>query len=85
VGFQTYGGLIIDASGNLYGMTIFVRRLEQQVRYGVRVDAQSGRGLDREVLHSSDNKNADGTDPQAGVFIDGSGNLNGTIQVGRRL
>jgi uncharacterized repeat protein (TIGR03803 family) len=58
------------------------RPLQQQVRYGVRVDAQSWRGWTEKVLHSFDNKGADGIDAQAGVVIDGSGSLYGTIQGG---
>jgi hypothetical protein len=77
-GFQAYGGLIIDASGNLYSTTTFVGAYNNKYGTVFELTPKAGGGWTEKVLYSFDNKNADRTDPQAGVFIDGSGNLNGT-------
>jgi uncharacterized repeat protein (TIGR03803 family) len=81
-GFQPYGGLIIDASGNFYGTTTFVGVYSNKYGTVFALTPKAGGGWTGKVLHSFDNKGADGIDSQAGVIIDGSGNLYGTIQGG---
>jgi uncharacterized repeat protein (TIGR03803 family) len=76
-GSQPNAPLIMDASGNLYGTT------SQGGRQGGGVVFEIA-GKTRTVLHDfcSAAECADGADPEAGLIMDGSGNLYGTTQGG---
>ncbi len=74
-GFNSYGGLIMDGSGNLYGTTA--------------AGGSSSKGTIFELAHGSSTittlASFDGTNgsaPEVGLLIDSSGNLYGTTTVG---
>jgi uncharacterized repeat protein (TIGR03803 family) len=74
-GANSYGTLIMDRQGNLYGTTAF--------------GGTSGEGTVFEVVHRRHRistlasfNGTNGADPFAGLIMDGSGNLYGTTQVG---
>ncbi len=77
-GVSPYAGLVIDASGNLYGTTIsggaFANGTVFELVYS------SGTYTER-VLYSF-GVTPDGVDPQAGLALDASGNLYGTTYGG---
>jgi uncharacterized repeat protein (TIGR03803 family) len=79
-GFYPVGSLVIDTSGNLYGVTsaggpgccgtVF------------ELSPSPGGVWTENILHSFTQANGDGGSPQAGVIMDSSGNLYGTTQAG---
>ena len=83
-GAAPYGTLVMDASGNLYGTTIFggaeidclIPNTTTAAGCGTvfKVDSSSN----ETVLHSFMPVSADGANPRGGVIIDASGNLYGT-------
>ncbi len=87
-GLYPQGALVFDSHGNLYGTT-------QQGGQGLC--AESGCGLVFElvphangswsttVLHEFNDGNGDGIEPDAGVILDGAGNLYGTTSGGGPL
>ncbi len=79
-GVDPNGGLIIDAAGNLYGMTY----MGGSYGYGTVFELTPGAGGDwtEEVLHSFNNNGKDGVDPYAGLIFDSAGNLYGTTSGG---
>jgi uncharacterized repeat protein (TIGR03803 family) len=74
-GFNPYGGLVIDASGNLYGTTYF----GGAYGYGTVFELipQAGGGWPEKVLHNFNNTGTDGEYP-FGSLIFNAGNLYGT-------
>jgi uncharacterized repeat protein (TIGR03803 family) len=74
------GGVILDASGNLYGTTSYGGV------YGVgtvfQLTARKNGKWAEKVLHSFDPNNNDGLVPEAGLTFDMAGNLYGTTVVG---
>jgi large repetitive protein len=81
-GAYPYGGLIMDASGNLYGTTIG----GGPGNGGTVFELVKSSGYSEQLLHSFTNSEgvggADGADPVAGLIMDGSGNLYGTTTYG---
>jgi uncharacterized repeat protein (TIGR03803 family) len=75
-----HGGLIIDAAGNLYGMTY----RGGFYGYGTvfELTPRAGGDWTEEVLHSFNNNGTDGVDPYAGLMFDSAGNLYGTTYGG---
>ncbi len=73
------GGLTLDASGNLYGMS------EYGGAYGdgalFELSPQTG-GWKEKILHSFNNNGKDGYNPDATLVFDASGNLYGTTTKG---
>jgi len=86
-GLVPSGGLIQDASGNLYGTTQYGGE-----NYGVgasigdgvvfELSPASGGAWTETVLHSFSDSHTDGGGPLTGVVIDGAGNLYGTTPNG---
>jgi uncharacterized repeat protein (TIGR03803 family) len=79
-GENPYGGLIMDAAGNLYGTT------QQGGIYGYfgtvfELTPAQGGGWSEKVLHSFGN-GTDGADPYGGLIMDAAGNLYGTTYGG---
>jgi uncharacterized repeat protein (TIGR03803 family) len=70
--------LILDGSGNLYGMT----QKGGTDTYGTvfELTPKAGGGWTEKVLHNFDGTT--GGSPQAGLIFDGSGNLYGTTPIG---
>jgi uncharacterized repeat protein (TIGR03803 family) len=78
-GLAPYAGLIMDASGNLYGTTY------EGGTSGVGTVFElvnSSGSYSEKVLHSFTNSGGDGLYPYAGVIMDASGNLYGTTYEG---
>jgi len=72
-------GLIMDASGNLYGTT----QVDGNARYGTVFElVKSSTGYTEKVLHSFTGGEVDGANPYAGLIMDASGNLYSTTYQG---
>jgi uncharacterized repeat protein (TIGR03803 family) len=76
--FPGPGSLLMDASGNLYGETLYGGH-----QFGVVFELvpQQGGGWTDIVLHAFLNK-ADGSNPSGGISMDAAGNLYGTCEHG---
>jgi uncharacterized repeat protein (TIGR03803 family) len=74
-GVNPYAGLVRDAAGNLYGTTF--NGGEAGVGVVFKLDAAS-----HETVLYSFTGAPDGANPQAGVVLDGAGNLYGTTSTG---
>jgi uncharacterized repeat protein (TIGR03803 family) len=79
-GYFPQGGLVFDASGNLYGTTPDGGTSSLGTVFELKHVA--GVGWSEEVLHSFDANGADGFFPEAGLSMDGAGNLYGTTDRG---
>jgi uncharacterized repeat protein (TIGR03803 family) len=79
-GSHPEAGLILDASGNLYGTTY------ESGAYGYgnvfELSPKAGGGWTEKILHSFGFNNGDGINPQTGVVMDAAGNLYGTTRGG---
>ena len=88
--FPSFGGLIFDSSGNLYGMTVGTGgtgNLPEQNAEGtifkLAPPAQQGDAWKETLLHSFPRPGGiDGSGPEGGVIFDQSGNLYGTTFYG---
>jgi uncharacterized repeat protein (TIGR03803 family) len=84
-GNDPVAGVIFDASGNLYGTTLY-----GGVGYGCgsgcgtvfELTPIAGGGWTETVLHTFYNNHTDGVGPYAGLIFDASGNLYGTTTAG---
>ena len=83
-GATPLGGLVFDASGNLYGTT-FAGGIHPCGGNGCgtvfELSPRQGGGYTEMVLHSFGN-GTDGTEPQAGLISDTAGNLYSTTEFG---
>lgn len=79
-GTDPFGGLILDASGNLYGTT----DVGGVHGFGIAFElSPSGAASWTEtILHQFDNNGVDGLNPEGGLIMDASGNLYGTTTFG---
>lgn len=77
-GYLPYTGVTADASGNLYGVTVFGGA------YGVGTAFKVDSKGNYTILHSfcAQANCADGSHPEAGLIVDTSGNLYGTTTTG---
>jgi uncharacterized repeat protein (TIGR03803 family) len=78
-GQQPIGGLIVDASGNLYGTTFYGGAHGAGTVYKLTPGTS---GWTETVLHSFNDTGVDGFWPNDRVTMDGSGNLYGTTFFG---
>ena len=74
-GCNPYGGVTLDAAGNLYGTTQTCGSAGYGVVYKISPDGQET------ILHNFANA-GDGRNPQSGVTVDSQGVVFGTTQVG---
>jgi uncharacterized repeat protein (TIGR03803 family) len=79
-GMDPLAGVIIDASGNLYGTTFGGGSFDAGTVFELMPKANGG--WTEKVLHDFAPNGRDGVAPNAGVIIDTSGNLYGTTQGG---
>ena len=80
-GFNTYGGLVIDSSGNLYGTASHGGDMtcgNQGCGVVFKIDASGN----ETVLHVFESNGTDGTNPEGGLIRDAAGNLYGTTARG---
>jgi hypothetical protein len=85
-GANPAGGLLMDASGNLYGTTVRGGNINancQDGGCGTVFELVNSSGAYRErVLYSFTGSGGDGANPEAGLIMDASGNLYGTTAAG---
>src|SRR5580704_14649747 len=88
-GADPYGGVILDASGNLFGTTFSgattLCDLASTTGCGVVFElVKSSNGYSETILYSfgTNSPSTDGAFPQAGLIMDASGNLCGTTTYG---
>jgi uncharacterized repeat protein (TIGR03803 family) len=90
-GAQPEGNLVLDASGNLYGITQFGGKISSTLCTNAgslgcgtvfELSPNSSGGWTRTVLHKLQGGITDGYRPEAGLVIDASGNLYGTTAYG---
>lgn len=77
-GDDPMAGLVMDASGNLYGTTVSGGANAKGTVFEL---ARGGSGYTESVLHSF-GSGTDGSNPQAGLLLDSSGDLLGTTSGG---
>ena len=73
------GGVISDASGNLYGTAFYSGAYGNGMIYQL---TPTGSGWKQTVLYSFNPNGIDGFGPTAGLIFDASGNLYGTTEFG---
>jgi len=79
-GFYPEAGLIFNASGNLYGTTLYGGVYGDGTVFELRPN-ENGSWTER-VLHSFNTNGKDGYYPYAGLILDAAGNLYGTTYAG---
>jgi uncharacterized repeat protein (TIGR03803 family) len=79
-GYETHAGVIVDASGNVYGTTY------RGGTYGFgtvfELSPTAGGRWSEKILHPFNNNGKDGTSPTSSVTLDASGNVYGTTVSG---
>ncbi len=78
-GANPFAGLVMDASGNLYGTTAGGGTSSAGTVFEL---VNSSGSYTEKVLYSFTDAGGDGAEPEAGVTMDASGNLYGTTLVG---
>jgi uncharacterized repeat protein (TIGR03803 family) len=79
-GQTPYAGLILDASGNLYGTTTSGGAYSQGTVFELRLRA--GQGWAEKILHSFNSNGVDGVSPYAGLVLGTADDLYGTTEGG---
>jgi uncharacterized repeat protein (TIGR03803 family) len=87
-GDYPYGGLLMDAAGNLYGTTAYGGQLSSTLFGGgtvfeLTLEKTSGKWVEKVLYDFCPAASCtDGESPAAGLFMDAAGNLFGTTQYG---
>jgi uncharacterized repeat protein (TIGR03803 family) len=84
-GVVPYGGLVLDAAGNLYGTTTYGGGLgcfPSGCGLVFRLSPQAGGGWHETIIHNFNDRSDDGQLPLASLIFDASGNLYGTTSLG---
>ena len=85
-GAYPLGGLVMDASGNLYGTTFaggnFSCGFQSKCGTVFELSPSGGGGWTIQKLHDFQDNNQDGYSPHAGLTFDSAGNLYGTTTYG---
>jgi uncharacterized repeat protein (TIGR03803 family) len=79
-GYDNYGGVVRDSSGNLYGATFGGGAYLGGTVY--ELSPLPGGGWGERILHSFNNNGSDGYQPYAGLTLDSAGNIYGTTRLG---
>ena len=79
-GVAPYAGLVVDASGNLYGTTLEGGVFDLGTAF--ELTPKTGGGWTEKVLHSFNSNGKDGFIPFSSLILDGSGDLYGGTSVG---
>jgi uncharacterized repeat protein (TIGR03803 family) len=79
-GINPWGGLILDAAGNLYGTTVWGGTYGRGTVF--ELIPKAGGGWTEKVLHSFIPNGKDAANPTAGLVFDAAGNLYGTAEGG---
>jgi uncharacterized repeat protein (TIGR03803 family) len=77
-GVNPFSGVIFDLAGNLYGTTLSGGNQDHGMVF--ELSPLAGGSWQERVLHNFDGK--DGSNPYAGLILDGDGNLYGTTAYG---
>jgi uncharacterized repeat protein (TIGR03803 family) len=81
-----YGGVVLDAAGNVYGMTSAGGGITSLCRFGCGTVFELSSNADGhwtgKALHSFSNKSGDGRYPSTALVFDAAGNLYGTAGAG---
>jgi uncharacterized repeat protein (TIGR03803 family) len=86
-GYGPVGGVVVDAAGNLYGVTELGGSNDNCYFYGYCgmvyefSPAPGGKWIEK-ILHAFNGNDEDGENPAAGLVFDGRGNLYGTTFFG---
>ena len=75
-GYTPYSGLVVDASGNLYGTTYYGGAYTYGTVFELKRQAAGNWG--EKILHNFTKSGKDGAGPSAGLIFDGAGNLYGS-------
>lgn len=75
-GTLPYGGMVLDADGNLYGTTFYGGVYGRGTVFELAPIV--GGGWTEKVLHAFNSNGTDGSGPEGGLILDASGNLYGT-------
>lgn len=81
-GANPTGDLILDQTGNLYGVTQFGGASNMGTVFELSPPSQPGGPWTETVLHSFQGSPSDGAQPVAGLIFDDAGNLYGTTSLG---
>ncbi len=86
-GYGPVGGVVVDAAGNLYGVTEVGGSNENCYFYTYcgmvyEFSPAAGGKWTEKILHAFSGNNEDGENPGAGLVLDGQGNLYGTTTLG---
>jgi uncharacterized repeat protein (TIGR03803 family) len=79
-GYNPYAGLIIDASGNLYGTTLWGTAAGNSAGTVFEMSPEKGGGWSESILNTF--VDTDGWAPYGGLIFDSAGNLYGTTTYG---
>jgi uncharacterized repeat protein (TIGR03803 family) len=86
-GYGPVGGVVVDAAGNLYGVTEFGGSNDNCTFYthcgmAYEFSPTAGGKWTEKILHAFSGDNEDGANPGASLIFDGHGNLYGTTTLG---
>jgi uncharacterized repeat protein (TIGR03803 family) len=81
-GANPRAGLILDASGALYGTTVNGGAAGMGTVFQLKPPAANGEEWTETVLHSFTGQNGDGANPQSGLVFGSNGTLYGTTPFG---